>query len=70
MFSNEEFEGKYRLQGDKLIFFDKHYNNDFIPDTLTIGRDKIYFQFDSTGKLLSNFAAYFSIRQNKLGNGL
>ena len=70
MFDNEEFTGKYNLQGEKLIFLDKHYDNDFIPDTLTIGKDKIYFQFDSSGKPLSNFAAYFTITQNKLKSSL
>ena len=70
MFSKEVFTGEYNLQGEKLIFLDKHYNNDFIPDTLIIGKDKIYFQFDSTGKPLSNFAAYFTIIQNRLKNGL
>lgn len=70
MFGNEIFTGKYDIQGDKLIFLNKPYSNDFIPDTLTIGRDKIYFQFDSTRKPLSNFAAFFTISQNKLKKSL
>jgi hypothetical protein len=69
MFNNEKFKGAYQLNDNKLIFLNKHYSNDFIPDTMTIAQDKIYFQFDNTGKPLSNFAAYFTITHNQLKNG-
>ena len=66
MFSHETFNGTYNLTNDKIIFLDKPYDNDFIPDTLTIIGDKIILQFDSSGKPRTDFASFFSIHQNKL----
>jgi hypothetical protein len=47
------FEGKYEIQDSKIIFNDKPYSSDFIPDTLFIFEDKIYFQVttDLTGNV-------------------
>jgi len=40
----EVFHGKYRFQGDTIIFSKKPYDNNFIPDTLLIDRkEKVIF---------------------------
>jgi hypothetical protein len=47
----EVYHGKYRLQGDTIIFSKKPYNNDFIPDTLLINRKEkaIFINKDKQG---------------------
>ena len=64
----ENFKGKYKLINDKIVFLDKHYDNDFIPDTLTIDKDKIIFKFDKDNKPVTEFATYFEITKNQLIN--
>lgn len=66
MFSEKTFKGNYKLMNDKLIFKDRPYDNEFIPDTLYIQGDKIVFQFDKEGKAITNFASYFKIHENKI----
>ena len=66
MFSNQSFNGKYKLVNDKIIFLDKHYDNDFIPDTLTMVKDTIVFKFDKDNKPITEFATYFKVTKNKL----
>ncbi len=60
------FKGNYQLIDNKIIFKDRPYDNEFIPDTLYIQGDKIVFQFDKDGKAITNFASYFKIHQNEL----
>lgn len=47
----EVFHGKYRFQGDTVIFSKKPYDNDFIPDTLLIDRKEraIFINKDKQG---------------------
>ena len=66
IFSDQHFTGKYKILNDKIIFLDKPYDNDFIPDTLTIFDDKIILRFDRNNKPITNFATYFEINQNRL----
>lgn len=61
IFTENVFEGKYLKSENKIIFKDRPYDNDFIPDTLTISNDTIYFRFDSNGKPMAVFADYFLI---------
>lgn len=68
MFTEQIFKGTYRLQNNKIIFNDKHYDNDFIPDTLTIIEDKIILKFDSNGIPNTDFANYFDIKKNRLNS--
>ena len=68
IFSNQRFSGKYKLLNDKIIFLDKHYDNNFIPDTLTIVKDKIILKFDKDNKPITEFAMYFKVMKNKLQN--
>lgn len=66
IFSSRDFNGKYKLINDKIIFLDKPYDNDFIPDTLTIRNDKIILRFDKNNEPITDFATYFDITQNQL----
>lgn len=66
VFTEQIFKGKYQLLGDKIIFEDRPYDSDFIPDTLTIIGDKIVCQFDKNGKPVTGFATYFDIKRNKI----
>jgi hypothetical protein len=47
----EVFNGKYRFQGDTIIFSKKPYDNNFIPDTLLIVRKEraIFINKDKQG---------------------
>lgn len=47
----EVFHGKYRFQGDTIIFSKKPYDNNFIPDTLLIDRKEraIFINKDKQG---------------------
>lgn len=65
LFTEDNFIGKYQLEGDKIIFLDKQYSNDFIPDTVTIVGDKIILKFDN-GKPVLDFATYFNIKKNEI----
>lgn len=66
IFSDQKFKGKYKLINDKIIFLDKPYDNDFIPDTMTILKDKIILRFKNNGEPVIDFATYFDIEQNNL----
>ena len=65
MFSEQTFKGDYRLLDNKIIFKDRPYDNDFIPDTLTIIGDKIICRFDKSGNAVTDFATYFEIKRNE-----
>jgi hypothetical protein len=68
MFSNQVFKGDYELIDNKIIFKSKRYDNDFIPDTLTIIGDKIIMRFDKSGNPVTDFATYFGIKRNEMEN--
>ncbi|KIA91153.1 hypothetical protein OC25_23120 [Pedobacter kyungheensis] len=64
--SEQVFTGNYKLNGNKIIFLDKHFDNDFIPDTLAILENKIVFQFNKDGMPDTSFARYFDIDKNRI----
>jgi hypothetical protein len=66
MFGENHYKGNYKLIKDRIIFLDKPYENNFIPDTLRIINDKIILRFENTGKPDTSFASYFSINLNKV----
>lgn len=49
MFTAEEFSGRYELLGEKIIFLDKPFYNDFIPDTLTLWDKRIVRSYKEDG---------------------
>ncbi len=65
MFNEDVYKGNYHIIDNKIIFEDKRYSNDFIPDTLTIIDDKIILRFDVNGKPVTDFATYFDIKKNR-----
>ena len=66
MFGDEWFKGEYKLQGNKIIFHNKPYDNNFIPDTIVILDDKLILNFDEAGIPNTQFASYFEIKFNGL----
>lgn len=67
MFGEDIFKGTYKLEGNKIIFLDKHYNNNFIPDTIYILNDKIIIlRFDKEGNPITGFSCQFDIKMNAL----
>jgi hypothetical protein len=66
MFGSKTFKGNYDIVGNKVIFLTRPYDNDFIPDTLSIVNDKLVLEFDSSGKPILSFANYFTIEENKI----
>ena len=61
VFTENIFTGEYKLEDNKIIFLEKRYNNDFIPDTVQIIGDKIILKFDKEGKPITEFATFFQI---------
>lgn len=49
---SQTFHGKYKIENDLIIFSEKPYDNDFIPDTLLIDKeqDALFMGKDSYGK--------------------
>jgi hypothetical protein len=68
MFEEKVYIGNYDLIDNKIVFKDKRYSNDFIPDTLTIIGDKIVVRFDKNGNPITHFATYFDIKRNEIKN--
>ena len=66
VFYSETFSGKYKMKGNKIIFLDRPYDNDFVPDTVTVVDDKIIMKFSEDGLPVTDFASYFDIRKNEL----
>ena len=64
--SEESFEGKYKLEDDRIIFLNRPYDSDFIPDTLTIWQDKLILAFDADGQPDLSSARYFQIQKNTI----
>jgi len=60
----EKFSGDYLLDSNKIIFLDRPYDNNFIPDTIYIYDDKIVLNH-VLAKPDTSFANYFNIRLNK-----
>lgn len=58
--------GEYQVQGNKIIFLDRPYDNDFIGDTVYIIDKKLIIRFDSKGIPDTSFANYFRIDKNEL----
>lgn len=68
MFNEDVYKGSYLIINNQIIFKDKRYSNDFIPDTLTIIGDKIIVRFDKNGNPITDFATYFDIKRNQIKN--
>jgi hypothetical protein len=66
LFSDKTFNGNYKLLKDMIVFLDRPYDNDKIPDTVTILKDKIILKFEKNGEPNTDFANYFTIRLNRL----
>jgi hypothetical protein len=66
----ETYSGAYKISGNQIVFIDKPYNNNFIPDTIWIMNNKIVLSFDENEKANLGFAQYFDIEMNhiKLNN--
>lgn len=49
---SKTFHGKFKIENDLIIFSEKPYANDFIPDTLLIDKeqDALFMEKDSNGK--------------------
>jgi len=58
--------GKYKMQGNKIIFLDRPSSNDFIGDTVYIIDKKLILKFDSKGMPDTSFANYFRIDKNEI----
>ena len=62
---SETFNGTYLIQGDKIIFTKKPYDNDFIPDTLLIDKTQgaIFMEKDKDGEFIrtKQFLNHFEI---------
>lgn len=65
MGESEKFNGRYEIDGTRIIFLDEPYDNDFIPDTVEIYKDKIILNGD-INKPDTSFARYFEIQLNLL----
>lgn len=59
--SCKPFKGRYKMDGDKIIFLDRPYDNKFIGDTVYVINNKIVLRFDSQGQPDTTFANYFRI---------
>lgn len=58
--------GKYRIEENKIIFLDKPYINDFIPDTVFIIDNKVIIEFKNDSIPNIDFARYFDIKTNRI----
>ncbi len=49
---SERFHGKYKIENDLIIFGEKPFDNDFIPDTLLIDKEQsaLFIEKDANGK--------------------
>ena len=66
LFTEEHFQGSYQINGSKIIFMNKRYVNDLIPDTVTIVGDKIFLKYDKEGNPVTEFASYFDVKNNNI----
>lgn len=64
MGNGESYIGNYKLEDNKIIFLDRPYATDFVPDTLQILDDKLILNYYSNGKPDTSFANFFQIIEN------
>ena len=64
--SFEKFTGEYKITGNKIIFIDRPYDSDFIPDTVYIIGNKIVLRYNLLGQPDTSFANYFRIDKSDL----
>jgi len=65
LFSNDVSRGKYELHGDTIVFNDKPYSNDLIPDEILLSDDrtKLYFIKKKNGEfIMSDTTFYYCFR--------
>ena len=62
MFTEETYIGVYEMEDNKIIFKDKRYCNDFIPDTVYIIENMVIMKFKN-GNPVTDFATYFEIKR-------
>jgi len=66
----EKISGKYKKNNDTIIFLDKPYSNDYIPDKVVVDRQDsaIYFKRNFNGEIsrVKTFVNYFRIDRNEL----
>ncbi|MCB0823100.1 MAG: hypothetical protein KDC09_10410 [Bacteroidales bacterium] len=60
----ESYSGNYKLEDDKIIFLDRPYDNDFVPDTLQILNDKLILNYYLNGEPDTSFGNFFQIIEN------
>ncbi|SFT86986.1 hypothetical protein SAMN04489724_2455 [Algoriphagus locisalis] len=62
---SETYHGKYKIEKDLIIFSEKPYDNDFIPDTLLIDKSQnaLFMEKDSNGDFRTekNWLNHFEI---------
>ena len=67
---SERIKGKYLIRNDSIIFLDKPYTNDFIPDTVIIDNNKraIFFRKNKNGEFSreKSFVNYFEINHEEI----
>ena len=66
---SETIYGQYKIENDLIIFSEKPYDNDFIPDTLFIDKeqDALFMEKDSNGKFRTDkeWLNHFKIVKNE-----
>ena len=61
-FGSEEHGGNYKIVKDKIILQNRsEKDNKFIPDTLTVYKNKLIMYYDNNGNPDTSFARYFEI---------
>jgi hypothetical protein len=60
------FHGKYQVKGNQLIFLTSAYENEIIPDTVTILGDKIILRTNWKGEPSVEYGSYFQIEKNEI----
>ena len=66
---SQTFYGKYKIENDLIIFSEKPYDNDFIPDTLLIDKEQsaLFMEKDSKGNFRTEkeWLNHFEIERNE-----
>lgn len=66
-FGSNEHGGNYKVVKNKIILQNRsEKDNEFIPDTLTVYKNKLIMYYDNNGNSDTSFARYFEIERNKL----
>lgn len=67
LFGSDEHGGTYKIVKDKIILQNRsEKDNKYIPDTLTIDKNKVVMFFDKNGDPDTSFSRYFEIERNQL----